>query len=326
MRFIPQYELNIIKDDEFATRIKEVENELKACQNEGYFETFDGNKLYYEYFLAENSTASVVIVHGLSEFTKKYYEMTYYFLNQGYNVFVFDLRCHGLSDRLTKNITYLHVKNFGDYVKDLSIFIKTIVEPADDKPIFLYSHSMGGAIATLYLAEQNPKVKKALVSSPLYDPVVIGGVSKRTAKGGIGAAKMFLGSRGRCKFTKDFDPDTVRRVDIDSCECRFNYNMDLRRSNIRYQTSPMTWGWVYNSLLIRDMLMDPNFYSTVTTPILLLSSEKDRVVKNDAHAEFASKCAACQMVTVKGANHSMLTGERRIIEEHINRTMEFFAS
>ena len=62
----------------------------------------------------------------------------------------------------------------------------------------------------------------------------------------------------------------------------------------------------------------------ITTPILLLSSEKDKAVSNEAQVEFSQKSPSCEMVTIKNATHSMLSGNPEVLSEHINRVMTFF--
>ena len=82
MRFTPDFKLHIIEDRQFDEQILNVEETLKMHKNSGYFSAFDNTEIYYEYFLCENARANVVIVHGLSEFTKKFYELSFYLLNQ----------------------------------------------------------------------------------------------------------------------------------------------------------------------------------------------------------------------------------------------------
>ena len=82
MLFKPVYKLNIIGEEEFPQAILKIEEEISACRNQGFMETSDKKQLYYEYYLAENSKGTIVLVHGLSEFSKKFYEATYYFLDK----------------------------------------------------------------------------------------------------------------------------------------------------------------------------------------------------------------------------------------------------
>ena len=92
MRFIPNYTLTILSEEEFSSKIVEIEEDLAKVKVSGTYQAFDGIDIAYEYFLAENSKASVVIVHGLSEFTRKFYEFIYYCLHHGLNVFIYDQR------------------------------------------------------------------------------------------------------------------------------------------------------------------------------------------------------------------------------------------
>ena len=71
MLFQPSGKLNIIEEEAFETQILEVEKELEKYIQKGYFQSFDGASIYYEYFLAQNAKASIVIVHGYTEFTRK---------------------------------------------------------------------------------------------------------------------------------------------------------------------------------------------------------------------------------------------------------------
>ena len=172
MLFVPQTDFEIFDEESYFDKMSGVESVLEGCCNKGYFTSFDGNNIYYEYYISENSKATIVLVHGYTEFSKKYHELCYYLLNSGFNVFLYDQRGHGLSCRITKNIYVNHVESFDDYVRDLECYINTVVEPRQNGlPMYIYSHSMGGAVAALYLAENSNKIEKAVLSSPMIYPV-----------------------------------------------------------------------------------------------------------------------------------------------------------
>lgn len=324
MNFIPDYKLEIIKEEDFETSIKEVEERLSECKNSGYFDSFDGKKMYYEYFSAEKAKASIVIVHGLSEFSKKFHEAAYYFLNQGYNVFIYDQRGHGLSFRMTEQIDLIHVDSFYDYAKDLDAFIENVVMPTNPGTLYIYSHSMGGAVTTLYLAKNHSRVKKALLSAPLFDPVVTHGVSDRVAKMGVFMAKLFCGGKKKFFGSKEFNPEVKYNGEADASKARFDYNMDLRRNNPCYQSTPMSLSWTYGSLTICSKLLNKKITEGIKTPMLILSAENDSVVKIEPQFEFASKCDMCEIVTIKNASHAMLAGDMEIMTDHLTRTLRFF--
>ena len=225
---------------------------------------------------------------------------------------------------LFDRIDLLHVDSFEDYVSDLAAFMEKIVMPADEKPVYIYSHSMGGAVTALYLAKYGDKVEKAVLSAPLFEPVT--GMNRRVALFGVGIGKWFKGSPTKCNFSKDFDPKAAQRSTTDTSRVRFAHNMMMRCNDEHYQSTPMTYGWVYNSLLLRPKIISRKTAGSIRTPILLLSAEMDKVVKTDAHREFSEKCPSCKLVTVKNANHAMFSGDMSVLTEHINRVLEFYGS
>ena len=70
-------------------------------EKSGYFKSDDDINLFYRKFELPKPFASIVIVHGFTENTHVYDELIYYMLEQNYSVYIYDQRCHGLSDRLT---------------------------------------------------------------------------------------------------------------------------------------------------------------------------------------------------------------------------------
>ena len=319
MKKLPQ----VISEEKFSKEILKIENELEKIRVDGFFDSFDGKKLYFEYFLKENAKASVVIVHGLSEFTKKFYEITWYFLGEGYNVFLYDQRCHGRSCRLGARSDILHVDRFTDYARDLNEYINSIVLKASSAPIYLYSHSMGGAAAALYLSKWQNTVKKAVMSAPLFEPCVAK-VSHRVARASALFCTVVFGKTRKFWTSSEFNPETPHRKTHDASYSRFNHNMDLRRNNREYQTTPMSNGWVYNSLCLRSQITKGKLPSKIKTPILLISAENDKVVEIAPQIEFAKNCKVCTLITLKDANHAMLTGTQKTITEHLCAVLNFF--
>lgn len=326
MLFKPDFNFKLLTAEKFTENIGRINEELSQYAVTGTFNSHDNKPLFYEYFLCENAKANIVIVHGLSEFTKKFYEFTYYCLNSGYNVFMYDQRGHGLSFRETKDKTLIHVKNYNQYEKDLSKFIQTVVIPISDKQIYLYSHSMGGAVAILNLAQGNSRIKKAVLSAPLIEPYLGYSLPRWLARTGLACAKFFIGGKRRFPGSKDFNPEVKYNGKNEQCEVRFKYNLNMRCQNENYQTTPLSIGWTYATLGLREKLLKKSLVKKINTPILLITAEKDTTVKNDAHYEFANKCCLCEHKVIKDAKHGMLTSTNEIMKEHIELTMRFLES
>ncbi len=323
MKFVPTYKLDIIPDCEFNTRISDVEKKLVECRTTGSFNAFDNTKIYYEFFLSEGNRASIVIVHGLSEFTKKFYEFIYYMLNQGYNLFIYDQRCHGLSGRLTNHRDLLHVDRFDDYVRDLNQFMDEVVIPQTDKPVYLYAHSMGCAVAALYLARYRDKIKKAILSAPMFVPVVEK-VSRQVARHSVGIAKALLGKKTKFSLTKEFNPDVSYRAGHGSSRVRFEYNMNLRRENPYYQSTPMSLGWVYNSLTVGAQIFSRKIIDNINAKILVISAENDTMVENEPQILFAKRCKNCEFLEIKGETHALLASNEKTLSTMLQRILAFY--
>ena len=322
MGFTPDYQLNIISEAEFAVQMSEISQRLAACCTEGYFDSFDGKPLYYETFSADNSIGSIVIVHGCSEFTKKFYEIVYYFLNQGYNVFLYDQRGHGHSFRMAEPVQLVHVDKFQDYVEDLACFIRQVVLPAEQRPLCLYSHSMGGAVSALLLAQYDFPIKRAVFSAPMIHPVVKQ-VPEWLAWISVQIAGRLIGWDKKIWIAGEFDPNREHRPDRDPSKSRYLYNIAMRREDVYYQSTPLSLGWNREVLKLYKTLLQEA--SKITVPSLVLSAEKDQVVRNDYQEQFVRNHPDCKMVTIPDATHAMLAGTEETIRTHMELTLDFFA-
>lgn len=323
MRFQPSYQLHILEEESFHRDIQTANRELDQCRTEGFFEGCDGNRLYYEYFLAEDSRGAIVVVHGLSEFTHKFHELAWYFLHQGYDVFLYDQRCHGRSCRLTDRDDVIHVDKFTDYAQDLHLFVKNIVRPATDKPLYLYSHSMGGSVAALYLAEHPDIFQKAVLSAPMIEPLT-GSVSPAFARFGLGIYLLFADKKQKFWGSREFNPEHKFEDTRDKSRARFEHFMKIRRAFPCYCTTPMSMGWVHQSVKLRPRLMKRRLLERIKTPILMICAEHDGVVSPEAQKAFAEKCAACRRVVLPDATHGMLNGSREDIEGHVTLVLDHF--
>lgn len=325
MRFSPSHELHILPEEEFTSAMPRIEAMLDACRHSGHVASFDGLALFYEYFLAENSIGTIVVVHGLSEFTKKFYEIAWYFLHQGYNVVLYDQRGHGLSGRLTNSIPLIHVDRFEDYVEDLDTIIHKVVLPAvKDAPLFLFAHSMGGAVATLHMATHpDSPVQKTVLSSPLIAPRT-GKVPFWLLRALAHLEARFAGKKAKSCQASEFDPHvchTPRSPDLSAA--RFERNLALRRSTVYYQSTPQTAGWNSEVLDLRHILLSRKITDAIQTPTLLLSAGKDSIVRLREQHTFAKRCAACRLYTLENARHSLFTGSEPILAEMLTQTFTF---
>ncbi len=324
MKIIPDYQLSVLAEEEFKEQRNTIEQQLAPCQQEGGFRGFDGKNLYYEYFLAENSRGAVVIVHGLSEFTRKYYELAWYLLKNGYDVFLYDQRCHGRSCRLTDRMDLIHVDHFSDYQKDLDVFIRDVVRPVTNGPLYLYAHSMGGAVAVQYLAGHPDVFQKAVISAPMIEPLT-GKVPVRVAKWGLTMCLLWTNSKKKSWTSDEFDPNYPFERSQDQSRSRFLWNMEQRWENPCYCTTPQTLRWVQQAVSLRRQFVSKRTVDKIRTPILMICADDDKTVSLKAQSEFAKKCALCQQIILPNTTHGMMSGTQETIKAHVQHVLDHFA-
>lgn len=305
--------ISTIKENEYRERIVEIEASLSKKANVGSFRSFDGAELAYEYYLTNPCRSSIIIIHGFTEFAKKYREMCWYFLNSGYNVFIFDQRGHGLSHRDVSPLQLTHVDRFSDYADDLKEFIDKIVSPASGNlPLFIYSHSMGGAI-TLDFLERNPgKIAKAVLSAPMFCPITKG-LPRKVLRKIVETQAKKDGWKARFKYSGGFNPAPEFERTSDMSRARFDYHMQSRLAEERYQTSAATNRWMYEVLSLVDTVAAKRNVTKISAEILVFSAEKDKVVRNGLQRIFASRHLNCRHILVKSAKHNLHSSSDEIL-------------
>ena len=126
------------------------------------FAAGDGTQLLARHWAATGETRGVlVIVHGLKDYSACYAHLASLATAAGFGVYAFDLRGHGRSAG-----PRVAPRHWTDYVDDLDRFLKEVEKREPGKKVFLFGHSMGGAIATRTAEVHEPKVAGLALSGP----------------------------------------------------------------------------------------------------------------------------------------------------------------
>jgi alpha-beta hydrolase superfamily lysophospholipase len=118
---------------------------------------------------ATEPRAVFVVVHGLKDHSSRYGELAARLVEKGISVHAADLRGHGRSAG-----SRVYITHFDDYLDDLGRFLDDVHRIEGDKPVFLFGHSMGGAIATLYTITRKPALAGLVLSAPALHADVSG--------------------------------------------------------------------------------------------------------------------------------------------------------
>ncbi|MBN2601724.1 MAG: lysophospholipase [Candidatus Marinimicrobia bacterium] len=131
--------------------------------NHDLFQGTDGQILFEQAWMPEGECKAIVLlVHGLGEHSSRYAHVAEFLTANGISIETYDLRGHGKSDGRRS-----YVNSFDEHLRDLEIFYKRVQERHTGIPIFLYGHSMGATISTLYVITRKTEFRGLLLSGAL---------------------------------------------------------------------------------------------------------------------------------------------------------------
>ncbi|MBP5269557.1 MAG: alpha/beta hydrolase [Clostridia bacterium] len=289
----------------------------------GFFEGSGGASLYYEAYRAPSAKRSVIILHGYTEGVVKYREFVKYLLDNGSDVYLYDQRGHGRSTRDVPDKTLTHVERFTDYVDDLSAFVEKIVPK--DMPVFLFAHSMGGAVASLYLERRPGTVAGAVLSSPMISPST-GSWPAWVGRLICRAAILFGGAKKRIFLSHEYPGEEKFEDACSSGKARFSRYELFKRSNPDYQNYSPTYRWTLESMLVPGKMLKAGEPEKIDVPMLVFTAGKDTVVSTDAIRAFAARVPSAEVVDFPESKHELCYSTDADVARLAGLTVGFFES
>lgn len=94
----------------------------------------------------------VLICHGMAEHIGRYDDFANFLSQNGYLVYGYDQRGHGMSLSSMDDMGYMSdIDNFKILVSDVSEIVNFLSEKHPDLPIYLFGHSMGSFVSQRYI-------------------------------------------------------------------------------------------------------------------------------------------------------------------------------
>lgn len=303
---------------------EQVEPFLAQRREEGFVASKDGLRIHYEMYVQPESRGGIVISHGFTESAEKFREVSYRFYAQGYSVFAIDHRGHGQSGRLVEDRYLTHVDRFEDYVDDLGCFVDQVVRPKNgDQPLYLYAHSMGGAIGATFLIRRPDVFDRAVLNAPMIQPVTKP-VPRRVGQA-MGAVMCALGGGKRrvAHYPAEFNPNESFEKSCDTCRERFDYYQRKRVDTPHLRNGAPTYSWARNAMSVTDELLDPAKAARVACPVLLLQAADDNMVEAKAQRRFIDLLKDGQLVRIENSRHEIYMSTDDVLKEYYRRIFEF---
>ncbi|MBR2942254.1 MAG: alpha/beta hydrolase [Clostridia bacterium] len=285
-----------------------------------------GGTLHAEVYNRFDAKRALVIVHGYTECAEKYRELCWYFVSAGYSVFVYDQRGHGSSVREVEDLSVTHVERFDQYVDDLVQLMETVVRKRmGNAPVFLYGHSMGGAVAARMLMEKPDWFAGAVLNAPMIK-CVTGGLPS-------GAAELFVRLMGllgkgkeRAVVGKPFDPERETFEGSHSTgRARFDYFQKKRVETPHYQNCSPTNSWLREGIAVTRTLLKAENAAKIRTPVLLVQAGLDSIVCLPEQERFVSLVEGARLLRFDEAKHEIYMAHDALLEKYMQAILSFFA-
>ena len=131
-------------------------------------ESQDGLKLHLQSWEPDaRPRAVVVLVHGLGEHIARYAAVAADLVRAEFAVVGFDLRGHGRSGGRRG-----HTPSYAALLDDLGSVLELAGDRHPRRSVFLYGHSLGGALAINYAMRRSSKLVGVIASAPLLKAMV----------------------------------------------------------------------------------------------------------------------------------------------------------
>lgn len=215
------------------------------------------------------AVARVFLVHGVCEHSGRHHNTIAQWLEHGYDCVRFDLRGHGLSGGRRQ-----WVEAFDDYLDDLQAILRWGEQHLPQAPVFLYGHSLGGAICLRFAARRSSVVAGLMVNAPAFQ--IGAGVSPLRRM--LARSLNFFAPRLSLPANLDIsaisrDEQEVERAVRDPLSCQFN---TVRQG---YQ-------------ILRALPQLPGDVARLSQPILFTHGKRDRLVDWNGTEELFTLCGS----------------------------------
>jgi lysophospholipase len=241
---------------------------------------------------------TVWVCPGRTEMIEKYFEVARDLQKRGFAVGIFDWPGQGLSERVKKDLTLGHIRNYRWYVDAFRRGVEKIGRKAP-RPHLVLAHSMGGTIALEAMRRKQVEVEAAAFSAPMWGLPIWFGV-----RWVVRLARWF-GAGGMA--AREAVPPNFAANDLTHDEKRWRLYHDLVAAEPKLAVGEPTIAWVVASLnVIRAFRMPAALDHLRSMPLVVATAQEDKVVSNAAQKKLVKLLKNAKHITIKGARHEIL--------------------
>ena len=264
----------------------------------------------------------ILISHGFCENGEKYKELAWYFYQAGFTVYIPEHCGHGRSYRLTKDPYKVHIDDFRRYVKDLSFIASRAAGENPGIPMFLYGHSMGGAIGAVTLAENPGRFQKGILNAPM--------ILHRT---GIFRLFWFMGllfwpvlwEKERAMLRDSMASGMMKLLKKVPVFPEPDLTIIMKRGEKppAFQNNGASCRWGLEAYRMSREISSHS-RKKISVPVLLFQAEKETLVYAGPQERLIRQLPDGRLIRVPGAKHEIYRSGNDILKPYLNKVLNFY--
>lgn len=284
-----------------------------------------GRSLACRQVFSDQGRGTVMIVHGFTESAFKFSELSYSLWANGYSVCAYDQRGHGFSwrRREIEDRSLTHVDDFEEYVRDMERVVDELLKDMP-KPWYIFAHSMGGAVASLYLERHDGVFQKAVLCAPMIAPN-LGGMPAPLIRAICRGAKTLKRGQRRVFVSRPFSGPEDFTTSCATGRARFDWYDAVRVSTPEYQNNGPTYGWTLEAANCIRKLLAPGAPEAISIPVRLYTAEDDSSVMPKPQLSFIRRVKRGERKLVKGSRHEIYRSNDEVLFPWWHEILEFYA-
>lgn len=242
---------------------------------------------------AERPRGRLLFQGGRSDVFEKYLEAIEHLRGQGWSITSFDWRGQGGSGRLSADPRVGHAGDFALFVDDLAEFWRDWTRE-EAGPHVMLGHSMGAHMMLRALASASVDPAAVVLSAPM--------IEVRSPLGSLASSRIARlmarrhPERSAWKWSEDPRKLERRRRRLTLDKSRGQDERWWYTAQPDLELGPPSWGWVAQAFQSGRTLESDSRLGGVTTPILMLVADGDRLVDARAALRVAARLPHCEVV------------------------------
>jgi len=270
----------------------------------GELRAADGIRLRWFALESPSERAALVVLPGWTETGESFAEELYDLRDLGLSFYVLDHRGQGLSEGELQPRDRYYLKNWQSYMSDTDLFFEKVVNARPHRRILLYGNSMGGAIATAFLARHPGAAQSLVLTVPMFGvrtvPLPVLAVTT--------TARLYTFFGKGAAYLPGYGP--YRREPFDgnawaiTSRARYEQLDRLQESRAEYQMGGATARGGLELVRLGKAALEAA--GRVEVPVLLVQAGREHVVRNDAQDKAAKSMRDCRTVVVEEAHHVIM--------------------